>query len=122
MSYDAAPVQWDHELIIGDTYAPGVVQLADTLNADGTVATAFDLTGATGTCALAPEPGAAAVLSPTVALVVAADGTFQWTAPASATADLQPGRYRYSVRLTFSDGTKRTIVHGTVTVRREVTS
>lgn len=115
--YDAPPLRWDHELVIGDTYAPGVVALEDDTGA------AHDITGATGEVRISEQVGGTVLLSPTWALVGAGTlGTFQWTDTAANTALLQSGRYPYAVRVTFSDGSKRTVLEGFVDVRRGVLS
>ncbi len=115
LPYTSPPQRWDHELIVGDTYQPAVVALTDSEGA------AHDLTGATGEVQLRTEPGAALALSATWALVGSGSlGTFTWSASAASTASLAPGRYSYAVRVTFSDGSKRTVLEGTVTARRSV--
>lgn len=114
MAYTSPPVIWHHELVIGDTYSPAVIRLTD---ADGDP---YDLTGATGVAELRTEPGGMLLLTPTVALVDADDGQFSWSSTAAATAGLVPAKARYSVRLTFADGSKRTILEGTVLIRRSV--
>lgn len=111
MSYDADPVVWDHLLVIGDTYNPGVVALVDRAGDP------LDLTGVTGVAQLQTEPGGAVVLDATVAIVDAAAGQFRWTASATATADVPAGTYHYAVRLTWPDDTARTVLLGTVHAR-----
>lgn len=113
MSYDAAPVRWDHELVLGDTYSPGVVTLVDGADLP------LDLTGVEGAAALRREPGDEAVLAPTVEILSPeTDGQFRWRSDATDTASLAAGTYRYGVRLTWPDGTAKTIVEGTVVARR----
>lgn len=115
MPYTSPPQRWDHELIVGDTYRPGVVVLEDSTGA------AHDISGSTGEVQLRTEPGAALALSATYALDTdGTDGRFYWSASAAATAALAPGRYAYAVRLTFGDGSKRTILEGIVTVKKSV--
>lgn len=111
MSYTAGPVRWDHDLIIGDTYFPAVAALA-------TDDVALDITGATGVAELRAEPGGAVVASPTVALIDGAAGTFKWALPAATTAIIPARSYLYFVRLTFADGSIRTVLEGRVNARR----
>jgi predicted alpha/beta-hydrolase family hydrolase len=113
--YTAPPMKWDHELIIGDTYQPATVQLVD---ADDV---AYPLDGATGECQIRTEPGGELLLSPTVTVDGTTD-TFTWSSAVAATAVLLPQRAKYSLRLTFSDGSKRTVLEGVVTIRRSVVS
>jgi hypothetical protein len=111
VSYTAAARQWDHELVIGDTYHPADVTLKDSAG------DAYDITGASGTALITTEPtGGTTLATPTVALVTdGSDGQFRWTVAAATTAALTAGtRAHYSVRLTFADGTKRTILYGVV--------
>jgi hypothetical protein len=49
-----------------------------------------------------------------VTITDATDGRFTWASPASDTDDLQPGDYQYGVRLTWGDGTVRTVLFGVV--------
>lgn len=113
MSYDADPVRWDHELVIGDTYSPGVVELVD---GDGVP---LDLTGVEGAAALRVEPGDEAVLEPTVTVLSpATDGQFRWRSEAVDTAELPAGTYRFALRLTWPDDTAKTVIEGTVVARR----
>lgn len=114
MAYTAPPVRWDHELIIGDTYQPLTAALQDGDDA------AIDITGATGTMQIRTEPGGALLATGTVTITSAVDGEFQWSIAAATTAQLQPQRAQYSVRLTFADATVRTVLEGTVQIRRSV--
>lgn len=108
---------WNHELIIGDSYEPVTYV---TLEEDGT---AVDLTDCTGEVELKADVNAAPVLlTPTFSIVDAALGRFTWTAAASATASLSPGKAYYSVRLTFPSGSVRTVLDGEVTIARRATS
>lgn len=110
-TYTAPPQVFDHDLWIGDTYQPAVIQLLDSTGA------AYNLTGASGVCELRTESGGEILLAPTVSLTDAANGKFTWSSTAVQTAALKPGRAVFGVRLTFGDGTKRTILIGTVTIR-----
>lgn len=114
MAYTAPPVQFDHELVIGDTYQPAEVQLTDGAGAG------VSLSGATGEMQLRQEPGAVLIASGTVSIVSASEGIFSWSISAATTAALVPGTAQFSVRITFGDGTKRTVIEGTVTIRRAV--
>lgn len=107
-SYTGTPVRWDHTLICGDTYQPGTVTLKD---GNGT---AYSLVGASGVASVKTVPGGAAVLSPTVTITDAANGTFTWSDTAAHTAAIAPGEYWYWVRLTFADGTVVTVLEGQV--------
>jgi threonine dehydrogenase-like Zn-dependent dehydrogenase len=114
VSYTAPPSRYDHELIIGDTY----IVVASLVDEDGE---AYDITGATGTASIATEPGGTELAAPTVALVGAGTlGTFSWTLAAATTAALTAARAQYSVRLTFADASKHTILEGVVQIRRSV--
>lgn len=110
-------MSWDHELILGDSYSPGVVSLEDE-NGD-----AFDITGATGVVQVKTEAGTVvAAFVPTVALVGDGTlGTFEWTSSAASTSALSAGKYIYAVRLTFADATIKTVVEGMITVRSLIT-
>jgi hypothetical protein len=115
VSYTAPPERWDHELVVGDTY----LVVAELVDSDGEP---YDITGATGTCLIATEPGGTTLATPTVSLVTdGTDGQFQWVVAAATTAALSyPVRAQYSARLTFADATKRTILEGVVLIRRSV--
>ena len=115
-TYTADPFRFDHELIIGDTYQPCTVTLKDSTG------TAYSLSGATGVCYLREEPGGEILLTPTVTVTDAAAGIFTWSASATLTAALVPGKARFAVRITFASGDKRTIVEGDVKIRRGVIS
>lgn len=110
------PIRWDWTLLIGDTAQPASFVLEDAAGV------AYDLTGVTGECQIRQETGGLVILTPTVTITDATAGTFTFAAPASATADLAPGRARYAVRLTWPDETARTIVEGTVTIRHSAVS
>lgn len=109
MAYSAEPVVYDHTLIIGDTYRGPTVSLVDATGA------AYDLTGATGECEVVTESGGETLLTPTVTVSGTTDD-FYWSSAYSATASLQPQRARYAVRITFADGTRHTVIRGTVTI------
>lgn len=110
-TYTADPQQYNHDLWIGDTYEPVTVRLVDSTG------TAYNLTGVTGACELRTEDGGQVLLSPTVSLVDAADGKFKWTSTATDTAALKPGFAVFGVKLTWGDGTKKTILFGRVSLR-----
>lgn len=113
MSYTAPPKRYDHELVVGDTY----LVIGRLLDAAGT---AYDITGATGVAKVRSEPSGEVLLTPTVSLVTdGSDGYFQWTATAATTAALAPGRAQFALRLTFADGSKRTVVKGSIDIVRE---
>jgi hypothetical protein len=112
VSYSADPVRYDHSAVIGDTYQVGVLQVGS-VGTDGTV-TPYSLAGASGVASVKQVRGGSAVLSPTVTITDAANGRFTWSDTAAHTAALSPGDYEYAVRLTFADGSVRTIVYGTV--------
>ncbi len=108
--YTADPKQYDHRLVIGDTY----LVIGTLLDSAGAV---YDITGATGTAKLRSEPGGQVIATPTVSLYTdGTDGKFQWTIAAATTAGLAPGRARYAVRLTFADSTVKTVVEGTIDI------
>lgn len=111
MAYTSAPQRWDHELIVGDTYQPAEVALVDD---DGT---AVSLTGATGLMQLVDEPGGAVLATGTVTITSGAGGTFTWAIAAATTASLIPQTAHYAVRITFSDGSIRTVLEGRVQIR-----
>lgn len=114
--FDAQPHQFDDVLIIGDDYFSGVIEL---WNDTATPEAAFDITGATGVAYLLAERNGPTVATFTFALVVAADGTFQFTLAAATTATLKPGTYPFFLRMTFAAGpTTRTVLEGRFTVRR----
>lgn len=113
--FSGVPIGWDHTLQVGDTYLP----LAEVTLRDGD-GVALNLTGVTGEVQLRNEDTLALVLTPTFALVDAAAGKFKWSSPPADTTALSAGRAAYSVRLTWPDGTIRTILDGTVTIRRNV--
>lgn len=104
------PAWFDFRVIIGDTLQPATVVLQD---ADGV---AYDLTGVTGECEIRTAPGGTLLLSPTVSLVVAADGSFTFASSAAATSALTPARARYAVRLTWPTGEVRTVLEGNVDI------
>jgi hypothetical protein len=108
--YTSPPQYFDHELVAGDTYQAAVVTLLDGAGA------AYDLTGVTGLAELRERVGGAVVLTPTVTITSPAGGQFTWASPAAQTASLRPDTYNYGVRLTWGDGTVRTILAGVVTV------
>src|ERR1051325_3374909 len=114
--YTAPPVHWDHELIIGDTYQPVTLALAD---ADGA---AYDLTGVTGEAQVRTGPQGELMLEPTVTITSASTGRLTWSSVAAATAALLPQGARYAVRRTWPSGVVRTVVEGRVTIRRSVVS
>lgn len=108
MPYTAPPQQWDHTAIVADTYQPAEARLVDE---DGEP---YSLAGVTGVAQVRAVPGGAVALTPTVTITDAADGRFTWAAAAASTASLQPGDYQYGVRLTWGDGTVRTVLFGVV--------
>jgi len=108
--YTSPPQYFDHELIVGDTYQPAVVTLVDAADAP------YSLVGVTGVAELRERVGGAVVLTPTVTVTDAAGGSFTWASTAAQTAGLRPDAYNYGVRLTWGDGTVRTILAGVVTV------
>ena len=116
MAYTADPVTYDHVLIIGDSYQPATVTLTDSAGA------AHSLVGATGVCQLRSEPLGELLLTATVTVTDGAGGVFTWSAAAATTAALLPGKARYSLRMTFADASVRTVLVGTVTLRRETVS
>lgn len=118
-TYDAPPLQLDHELVIGDTYRPGVVRLVyQDLDTDPTGNTLLphNLTGCTGEVVLVDEAHGTVLLEPTFALVDATDGKFSWSSAAGLTAVLDPARAKYRVRVTWPSGDVRTVVRGVVTL------
>jgi hypothetical protein len=109
-TYTAKPILWDHQLVIGDTYQPLIVQLLQSTGA------AYDLTGVTGEAVIQDEAGGNVLVTATVSIVDAAAGKFTWSAPVADTEDLQPGNGVYSVRLTWPSGPTRTILCGNVAI------
>lgn len=109
--YTADPAWFDFTQVIGDTLLLQVA-LAD---AEGV---AHDLTGVTATASVLTEIGGASVLDLTVTVTDAAAGEFEVGAAAADTAELDPGTYRYAVRITWGDGTVRTVLEGAMTARR----
>ncbi len=111
MSYTAPPMRYDHELIIGDTY----LTIAELVDSAGT---AFDATGATGVALISTETGGTVLESPAVALVTdGTDGAVQMSLTAAETAALTAQDALFFMRLTFADGTVRTVLEGRVTLR-----
>lgn len=100
------PTRFDHWLVIGDDYR---LEVALT---DG--GAALDITGASGVASICTDPGFREVAAPTVALLVAADGTLVATLDDAVTALLTPGQYTYAVQVTFADGAKRTVLAGRI--------
>lgn len=111
---EAAPPEYDHRMIIGDTYAPGILQLVDDTGAP------IDLTGSTGEVQVRETPTSALLLEPTYSVSDGPTGRFTWTAPASETALVPAGVYRYAVRITYLDGTVRTELGGKLIAVRTV--
>lgn len=112
--YTADPQKWDHNLWIGDTYQPVEVSLIDSAGV------AIDLTGVEGDAQIRTEVGGRVLLEPTVTITDDAGGTFTWSSPATETAALAAGPAIYSVRLTWVDGTVRTILEGRIQIKRVV--
>ncbi|MEQ1565381.1 MAG: hypothetical protein ABMA64_07065 [Myxococcota bacterium] len=110
MSWTAQPQRFDLVHLVGETLAL-TVELVD---ADGV---AVDLTGATGEAAVVAELGGGVVLEPVVTVTSAAGGQFTVTSTAAATAGLRPGTYRWGVRVTFGDGSVKTILEGELLAR-----
>ncbi len=110
--YADKPVAFVHELIVGDDYRPVVVcRLKD---ADGAY---YSLVGALGIAKLKREFGGQTLLTPTVTF--GSDATsdyFYWTAPAAETELLSPMEAALSIRLTFGDGTKKTVIRTLLTI------
>jgi hypothetical protein len=108
---------FNHRLIIGTTYQPAsAFRLA-------TDDVPVDLTGCTGLVRLKADVNADPVLlTPTFALVDAADGRFTFSAPASETALLSPGKAYYAVRITYPSGTVEDVIEGEVIISRTATS
>lgn len=93
-----------------------MVQLVDETGAP------YSISGSTGVVQIREQPGTAAILEPVYTIESASNGEFYWLSPAASTASLAPGVYQYAARVTFSDGSVRTIVEGLVTVRRVAVS
>jgi hypothetical protein len=113
MAWTADPFTHDTTLIVGDTW---LVE-ATLEDASGVP---HDLTGVTGEASIRSEPGGVVVATPTVSVTSATDGEFSVSVPATTTADLAPGSYRWAARLEWGDGTIKTVVEGRLTVRRAV--
>lgn len=103
-----AAATWNHELVIGDTYEPAIVRFTD---ANGEP---IPLTGVTGDVALTRN--GRIILTAAVVPVDEDDGKLKWTAPASETAVLSPGRAEFALRLDFADGRRSTVITGVVTL------
>jgi hypothetical protein len=100
-------------LIIGDDWEPVTY-----IELDG-----VDLTDATGQCKVKSDVHSpTALLTPTFTIVDAALGRFTYTAAASATAGLSPGKAYYSVRITLASGARRTYIDGEITILAKATS
>lgn len=105
--YTAEPRRFDHKHRIGDTLQPAEATLYD---GDGV---ALSMDGVTGECAIRREPGGAVLAEPAVAC---AGTSFTWRAEVEELLEVsEPGRYVYGVRLTWPDGTVRTVLIGDIT-------
>jgi hypothetical protein len=109
--WTADPFVHDAVCIVGDTL---LLQFA-LEDSDGV---AHNLSGVTGTASIRTEPGGLSVASPTVTVTSAADGEWEVELAAASTASLSPGSYRWAARLTWGDGTVKTVVEGRLTVRK----
>lgn len=108
------PIVFNHSLRVGDTYQPTWVQLT----VGGEVVT---LEGASGTWSLRREAGGL-VLADGEVLVNEVSNVFSWVAAHAATAALaeHAGEMaRFALRLTFGDGTRRTVIVGDVELMPE---
>lgn len=109
-------VRYDHQLILGDTYRV-VGRLTQPPASPGVEGDPYDLTGVEGEVVVLREKGGPVLLSPTWAIVDAADGQFQWTATYGEVLDaLEPGQWPFACRLTWADGTRDTVLLGLLTV------
>jgi len=113
MPYSADPKRFDELSVwIGDTLHSGDIILQDAAGV------AYSLAGASGECVVLSEPGGDTLLSPTVTISGPSTGTFYFSDTAANTADLAPQTGQFFIRLTFGDGTKRTILYGKIEIRR----
>ncbi len=112
MATNGEPTQANLVLYAGDTFE-GDVSLVDSARA------AVDLTGASGTIVVTDSDGDTA-MSDSITVTDAAGGEFTWEIAAATTDAVSPGRYSYLVQLTFADGSKKTVLRGTLDVRAGV--
>lgn len=112
-AYTGDPQTYDLPLVIGDTFGPHVVEF------QGDNGAIVDITGATGECEVRDSIGGTLLLSPVVT-VNGSGGSFTFTAAPNLTEPLAEQRAKYSVRLTFLDGTVKTVLEGDVDIRPSV--
>ncbi len=110
--YGDMALSFPHELIIGDDYRPLVYgRLKDPTGAF------YSLSGASGVAKVKTEFGGEVLATPTVTF--AQDATswyFYWALADDVTALLKPQEAYLSVRITFSDGTKKTVVRTQIAI------
>jgi len=104
-------------MVEGDTFGPYIFKFRTGTDPD----TYETLTGCTFLADLVRD-GVSAIESTTAngRFTLTDTDEFTWTISATDAAVLEPGKYRYDIQVNYSGGVKRTRVHGTLTVKAQV--